>query len=301
MKTLVIALGGNALIKPGQKGSIEEQMQNLDKAMEHIAKLSKKYNIILTHGNGPQIGNILLQQESTKQVPKLPLYVCVAETQGQIGYMIQEVLYNKLHQLGINKPVVTVITQVLVDPKDKAFRNPTKPIGPFYKSQKNLPKNWKIVKSPFGYRRVVPSPEPKKIVEEKEIRKIFKGAIIIACGGGGIPVIKRRGLIGVDAVIDKDLAAEKLAEVVKADMLIILTDVPNVYLNYKTKNQKPIRRMFIKDIRKYLKEKQFPPGSMGPKVEAAARFIERRGGKVIITSFDLLEDALKGRAGTVIE
>jgi carbamate kinase len=301
MKTIVIALGGNALIKPKQKGTIEDQMENLDKAMEHIVRLARKYNIILTHGNGPQVGNLLLQEEAAKSVPKMPLYVCVAETQGQIGYMIQEVLYNRLHALGIRKPVVTLITQVLVDPKDPAFRKPTKPIGPFYKSEKNLPKNWELAKTPFGYRRLVASPEPKKIIEENEIKKTYKEAIVIACGGGGVPVVERHGLKGIDAVIDKDLAAEKLAEIVDADMLVILTDVPCVYLNYKTKSQKPIRKMNISEAEQYLKSAQFPPGSMGPKIRAAVKFLQKGGKKAIITSFDLLEESLKGRAGTMIE
>ncbi len=286
-KTAVVALGGNALIKPGQKGTLEEQLGNVEHAMECVVKLIKKgYRVVLSHGNGPQAGSILLQQETTKSVPSMPLYVCVAETQGMIGYMIQEALYNKLHRAGIDMPVITLITQVLVDEKDSAFKNPTKPIG---------------LEGRPGY-RIVPSPEPKRVIEAEAIRKIMGKAVVIACGGGGIPVIMKRGLKGIDAVIDKDLASEKLAEDVGADLLIILTDVDAVYLNYGKKGQKKLMKMNINEAKKYLKQGQFPSGSMGPKIDASVRFLEKnKKGKVIITSFDKLGKAMEGKAGTVIE
>ena len=251
---------------------------------------------------------LLLQQERTGGVPKMPLHVCVAQTQAQIGLMIQEALYNRLRN---HVPVVTMVTQVLVDPKDKAFRKPTKPIGTFYEDDGNLPLEWHIVKTRRGYRRVVASPDPKEIVEAEAIKDLSKEAVVIACGGGGIPVIKsyakvkgrRRqcGLKGVSAVIDKDLAAQKLAEVVGADMLLILTDVDQVALNYGKPTQYNLHSLKYKDAKQYLKEGQFPAGSMGPKIEASLRFLDRRRkGKVIITSFGLLEKALKGKAGTTI-
>ena len=309
-RTVVLALGGNALIKPKQRGELSEQLQNVDNAMKHIAKLVKQgWKLILTHGNGPQVGDILLQNEMSKNaVPEMPLYICVAESQGQIGYMIQETLYNRLHRLGIDRPIVTVVTQVLVDKKDRAFRNPTKPVGPHYLKKSAMKNGWKHTKTHKGFRRIVPSPEPVRIVEADAIRKIKNDAIIIACGGGGIPVVRGRGekgLIGIEAVIDKDLAAEKLADVVKADMLIILTDVDAVYLNYGKPSQVNLRRVSLSEIKKYYKQGHFPDGSMGPKITAAMRFLEKGRGrkdrKVIITSFELLDNALEGRAGTIIE
>jgi len=310
-KTIVLALGGNALIKAGERGELSEQLRNVDNAMKHVAKLIKQgWNLILTHGNGPQVGDILLQNEMSKHtVPEMPLYVCVAESQGEIGYMIQETLYNRLHRLSVDKPIVTVITQVLVDKKDRAFRNPTKPVGPHYLRKSALRKDWKHTKTHKGFRRLVPSPEPVRIVEADAIRKIMDDCIIIACGGGGIPVVRGRGekgLVGIDAVIDKDLAAEKLAEVVKADMLIILTDVDAVYLNFGKPSQQRLRKAGLSEIKKYYKQGHFPDGSMGPKITAAIRFLEkcrgrRSGRKVIITSFELLDRAIEGRAGTIIE
>lgn len=302
MKTAVVALGGNAFLKRGQKGTVEEQMGNIAKAIEHAVRLMKRgYRIVLTHGNAPQVGSILLQQERAgRSVPKMPLYVCVAESQGMIGYMIQESIYNKLHKHRIDIPAITLITQVLVDSKDPAFRRPSKPIGPFYRSRAGLPKDWSMVKTARGYRRLVPSPEPKRIVEAGLIKRAVKGAIVIACGGGGIPVIKRRGLVGVDAVIDKDLTAGLLAREVRAELLIMLTDVDSVYLNYGRANQRRIGEMDIREAGQYLKEGQFPPGSMGPKVEASIRFLRAGGSRVVITDFDSLEKALAGGAGTTM-
>lgn len=302
MKTAVVALGGNAFLKRGQRGTAREQMGNIAKAMEHVVSLMKKgYRIVLTHGNGPQVGSILLQQEKASRfAPKMPLYVCVAESQGMMGYMIQESLYNQLHRHGKDIPVITLVTQVLVDRRDPAFRKPTKPIGPFYQSKSGLPKDWKMVKTARGFRRLVPSPEPKRIVEAGAIRETVKRAIVIACGGGGIPVVKGKGLVGIDAVIDKDLTAALLAGEVKAEVLIMLTNVDGVYLDFGKKDSKRIREMNIREAGQYLKEGQFPPGSMGPKIEASVRFLRTGGKRVVITDFDSLEKALAGRAGTTI-
>jgi len=282
---IIVALGGNALIKPGQRGTLQEQIKNLDHAVEHIVKLVKRgHKIVITHGNGPQVGDILIQQARARaEVPAMPLHICVAESQGLIGYMIQDALYDKLHKHRIDMPVVTLITRVLVDPKDPAFRKPTKPIGPYHK--------------------LVPSPKPQRIIEAEAIKKIVDKAIVIACGGGGIPVIKRkRGYEGIEAVIDKDLASAKLAEILNANMLIILTDVDAVYLDYKKPRQKKLGRISLREIKKFYNQGHFPPGSMGPKIEAVINYLEHnKKGKAIITSFDKLELALAGKEGTIIE
>ncbi|MEE9406214.1 MAG: carbamate kinase [Candidatus Aenigmarchaeota archaeon] len=307
--TVVVALGGNALIRKGQRGEYKEQLRNVEHAMATVAGMIKDgYRVVMTHGNGPQVGSILLQQERTEGVPKMPLHVCVAQTQAQIGLMIQEALYNRLKN---HMPVVTMVTQVIVDPKDKAFRKPTKPIGPFYEDEGSLPLGWHIIRTRRGYRRIVASPDPKEIVEAEAIKELSRDAVVIACGGGGIPVIKsyckvkgrRRqcGLKGISAVIDKDLSAQKLADVVGADILLILTDVDQVSLNYGKPTQYNLHTLKYKDAKQYLKEGHFPAGTMGPKIKASLRFLEkRRKGKVIITSFSLADKALKGKAGTTI-
>lgn len=313
-RTIVIALGGNAIIRRGQVGTLKEQLRNLNHSMEVIAKLVKRgYKIIICHGNGPQVGNILLQQEQGVEVaPKMPLYGCVAQSQGLIGYMIQEVLYNKLHSIGLDVPVVTMVTQVLVDREDKAFKTPTKPIGPYYPSGDEMPAHWHVIETLRGIRRVVPSPKPVKIIESEAIKDLVGKAVVIACGGGGVPVVKDKihvsgkksipGLYGVEAVVDKDVAAAELAKTVKADLFIILTDVDSVYLNWmKPDRRSRINRMKIDEARKYVEENEFPPGTMGPKIEASVRFLESGGKKVLITDLDQLAEALRGKAGTVIE
>jgi carbamate kinase len=310
--TAVIALGGNALIKKGQIGTYTEQLNNIYSAVDSMVKLVKKgWKVVLTHGNGPQVGSILIQQESGKSA-KMPLHACVAESQALIGCMIQEALYNRLHKEKVRKPVVTMVTQVLVSPNDPAFKKPTKPIGPYYEDETDIPSNWHIARTKRGYRRVVPSPEPKEIIEAEAIKYLSDQAVVIACGGGGVPVIKGLckpgkkafsycGLRGVAAVIDKDLAAQKLAEVVGADHLIVLTDVDQVSLNYGRQSEYKLGSIKHADAKKYLKAGHFPPGSMGPKIEASLRFLDKRkDGKVIITSFGLLDKALAGKAGTVI-
>ncbi|MFX1479668.1 MAG: carbamate kinase [Promethearchaeota archaeon] len=300
MKTLIVALGGNALIKFGDEGTTEEQFRNLRIPISQIAELAREYNIIITHGNGPQVGNLLLQQEATAAVSKRPLQILVAETQGQIGYMIESTLDEELMRIGLDeeKLFLTVLTYVKVDPEDPAFLNPTKPIGPAY----DVPRPG-YVKTPKGYRRVVPSPKPQKIYQWREIKKLMElgSWIVIACGGGGIPVIKeKKRLYGVEAVIDKDLASAKLAEQIEADILLIATDIEKVALNYGTPTQKDLDKLSITEAKKYLKEGHFLPGSMGPKIEAVINFMEAGGEKAIITSIEKIKKALEGKAGTEI-
>ncbi|MHA2399171.1 MAG: carbamate kinase [Promethearchaeota archaeon] len=301
MKTLIIALGGNALIKFGDEGTTDEQFRNLKVPISQIAQLAKEYNIVITHGNGPQVGNLLLQQEATKAVSKRPLQILVAETQGQIGFMIESTLDEELMEIGLDeeKLFLTILTYVKVNPEDPAFLNPTKPIGPAY----SVPKPG-YVKTAKGYRRVVPSPKPIKIYQWREIKKLMElgSWIVIACGGGGIPVIKeKKRLYGVEAVIDKDLASAKLAEQIKANILLIATDVEKVSINYGMPNQKDLDILTVAEAKNYLDEGQFPPGSMGPKIQAVINFIESGGERAIITSIDKIIDALDGRAGTQIK
>jgi carbamate kinase len=312
MKKIVIALGGNAIKQWNQEGSAVEQLENLRRSCSHMMKIVKRgYPIVITHGNGPQVGNLLIQQErSVREIPPQPLDVCDAMTQGQIGYMIQQTLVNELKDAGINRDVVTLITQVMVDKEDPGFLNPTKPIGLFYS---------KIQKEKYGkhrghvfqkvemkgerYRRVVPSPNPLQILEDKVIKSLFEsGVIVIASGGGGAPVIldDEGHIRGIEAVIDKDLAGEKLAESVGADRLMILTEVDQVYLNFGKKEQKGFRTLRLEEAKKYLGEGQFPAGSMGPKIEACIRFIEYGGEKAIITCLECADEALEGRGGTQI-
>lgn len=309
-KVVVIALGGNALIREGQQGTIAEQFENVRKSLDGIIYCLKQgYGVVITHGNGPQVGNMLLMVEASRnQVPELSLGVCVADTEGAIGYMIQQSLTNRLRKEGINKCVVTVLTQVIVDKHDKAFSNPTKPIGPFFTKEEaerfQREKGWHILEdSHRGYRRVVVSPNPLEIVEECAVKSLLEaGDIVIAAGGGGIPVIVRDDgdLEGVDVVIDKDLASSVLARGIKADCLMMLTGVEHVFLNFKQSNERALSRLTVKEAHKYLKEGHFLPGSMGPKIQAAINFLNWGGELVIITSIDKVKVALEGRTGTKI-
>jgi carbamate kinase len=310
-KTVVVALGGNAILQPGQKGTFEEQMLNVHVTCEQLAHMveSGKYRVVVTHCNGPHVGNLLLQNEAGKDVAAaMPLFVCGAESQGLIGLMIQQNLGNLLAAQGKGDiPVATIVTQVVVDKKDPAFANPTKPVGPFYSE-----KEAKALESDKGYnvredagrgwRRVVPSPDPIEIYEKAAIRQLVEGrAIVIASGGGGIPVIRENGkLVGVDAVIDKDLAGERLAVDVGASIFMVLTDVDSVRLNYKTPQEKKLSKITVDEAKQYSKEGHFAKGSMDPKVRAAIRFIEAGGEKAIITSLDQAVAALEGKAGTTI-
>ena len=311
MARIVVALGGNAILKPGQKGTYEEQLENVKNTTKQIAEMVKEgHEIIITHGNGPQVGAVLLQNEGGEKlynVPSMPMDVCGAETQGFIGYMIQQSLINEFIKKGIDKSVATVVTQVLVSKDDSAFSNPTKPVGPFYtkeeaeKRQKEHPNEVWIEDAGRGYRRVVPSPDPKAIVEKNAINcLVSSGSIVIASGGGGIPVIKEKDgtYKGVEAVIDKDLAGERLAQEVNADILLILTDVPNAYINYKKENEKALGEIKVKELEKYQEEGHFKAGSMGPKVKAAIRFVKDGGKMAIITALEKAIDALSKKAGT---
>ena len=300
---LLIALGGNALIGKDQKGTIEEQFENLKVPLRQIAQLSRIYKLIITHGNGPQVGNLLLQQESCHKVPKLPLEILVAQTQGQIGYMIESTLDSELMRLGIvDKAIVCLITYVVVDEKDPAFENPSKPIGPIYSEDEILNAGYPYCKTPKGFRRVVASPQPKTIVEHREIKSLVDlDYIVICCGGGGIPVSRGgRTFLGMNAVIDKDLAGAKLAEEVGVDIMLIATDVEGVALNFGQQNQKNLRKISVAELEQYQKQGQFPPGSMGPKVEAALRFLRAGGRRAIITSTQKLTAAVAGQTGTEI-
>ncbi|MGE5559695.1 MAG: carbamate kinase [Chloroflexota bacterium] len=308
-KKIVVALGGNAILQPGQFGTSDEQRHNVDVTAEAIAELIRRgHQVVVTHGNGPQVGNILIQnEEASGLVPAMPLDICGAESQGQIGYMIQQSLHNRLHALGIDKPVVTVVTQVVVDPHDPAFADPTKPVGPFYSKEKAAElkeaKGWVMKEAgPKGWRRVVPSPQPKAIFERDSVRALIgSGAVVIASGGGGIPVKDENGVLsGVEAVIDKDLAGERLAHDVGADIFIILTDVEQAALNFGQPEQRNLSRMTLAEVEQYAREGHFKAGSMGPKVEAARRFVAAGGEKAIITSLHKAVAALEGLAGTAV-
>jgi carbamate kinase len=294
MTIAVVALGGNAILRSNEKGTAREQINHVNESVRQLNVLFKKYDIVITHGNGPQVGNLLIQQERARdKIPPMPLDVCGAMTQGQIGYFLQMSLRNIL-----KKSVTTVVTQILVDKKDPAFRKPTKPIGPYY--PKKIFKD--MIKEDNGWRRVVPSPKPQKIIEIEGIKDLVKiGVIVITCGGGGIPVVMKNGkLTGVEAVIDKDYASQKLATALKAETLIILTDIDYVYLNYGENNQKPLKKITVKEAIRLLKEGYFKEGSMKPKIEASIEFLRRGGKKVIITELSSLKKALKNKAGTII-
>ncbi len=301
---LLIALGGNALIRKGEKGTVAQQFKNLALPIRQIARLSQAYRIIITHGNGPQVGNLLLQQESCAEVPKLPLEILVAQTQGQIGYMIESTLDSQLMDLGIHvKPLISLITYVVVDENDPAFSDPSKPIGPVYKRKKDAPAGYPVIKTARGFRRVVVSPKPVTIIEKREIRKLIDADfIVICCGGGGIPVVREgRAFQGVDAVIDKDLASARLAEEVGVDIFVIATDVAGVALNYGTPQERFLRQINIKETKQFAAAGHFPAGSMRPKVEAAVRFIRNGGKRAVITSIEAIESAVKGKAGSEIK
>ena len=307
-KRAVIALGGNALIKKGQKGTIYEQFANTRESCTSIVQMVKAgWDVLVTHGNGPQVGAIFLQNEAAKDItPAMPLGICVAESEGLIGYMVQQCLSNALKKENIERPVVALITQVIVDRDDPSLCNPTKPIGPFYNEDealRMLKQGYPMTRLPRGWRMLAPSPDPKRIVEGEVIRKMLDdGIIIIASGGGGMPVIEKEGwgLDGLEAVVDKDLAAERLAEAVHADVLLILTDVERVYLQYNTPQQKPIDTISLKDMKRYYQRGEFPVGSMGPKILAAIRFLEYGGEKVVISNIEKGWDALQGKTGTTI-
>jgi carbamate kinase len=301
---ILIAFGGNALIKKGQKGTASEQFVNLQLPMRQIARLSRNYKIVITHGNGPQVGNLLLQQESCNAVPKMPLEIIGAMTQGQIGYMLESSLDTALMEIGIEdqQQFVTIITYVVVDENDPGFENPTKPIGPFYSEEEAKGLSYNLVRTDKGYRRVVASPKPLTIVEHREIKKLIDlDFIVICCGGGGIPVIrKERKFRGVEAVIDKDLASSILAREIKADIFLIVSDIEGAAIHWGTKKQKVLGKVSLKQMQQYIKEGHFPKGSMGPKVDAIVQFFQATGSRGIIAKLEAIELAIAGQAGTEI-
>ena len=309
-KTAIIALGGNALSNKKQAGTIHEQFSNTRKSLTEITKFLKKdYNICITHGNGPQVGDELLRMDLTKdKISPLPLGVCVDGTQGTIGYMIQQTFQNILNKEQIDKEVVTLVTQVVVDPSHPSLKEPTKFVGKRFsrreadKRVKNM--GWFVKEQdPGEWRRVVPSPDPDFVMHGISIRTlVHAGVIVLAAGGGGIPVyINQDGKFeGIDAVIDKDLTAAKLGRVIRADEYYIVTDIDQVYLNYGEENQSPINQMTDIDAKKYQEEGHFQQGSMWPKIRSAIYFLKHHGKKVIITNIDHLQDAIDGKAGTTI-
>lgn len=307
-KRVVIALGGNALIKKGQKGTIYEQFANTRESCRSIVQMIKKgWDVVITHGNGPQVGALVLQNQAARDItPEMPLGICVAESEGLIGYMVQQCLSNALKREHIEKPVIALITQVIVNPKDPSLLHPTKPIGPYYSEDeaiRMLKQGYHLTRMPRGWRIVVPSPDPLRIVEGDIIRKMLDDKIIvIASGGGGMPVIEKEGwgLDGLEAVVDKDLAAERLAEAVNAQVLLILTDVEKVYLKYNTPSQTPLETVTYEEMKQHYLNGEFPEGNMGPKILAALRFLEFGGERVIISTIEQGWEALQGKTGTVI-
>jgi carbamate kinase len=307
---VIIAIGGNSLITDAKHMTVLDQYKAAGQTSHHIAALVKEgYRIVITHGNGPQVGFILMRSEIAKtQLHQVPLESCVADTQGAIGYQVEQTLMNELRRQGIQKQMVAVVTQVVVDKNDPAFKNPTKPIGPFFSPEDaehhRKEDGWAVKEdSGRGWRRVVPSPQPLEIVEQDVINTLLENDIVvIAVGGGGIPVIRKANgdLAGCAAVIDKDLASCLLAKNLKADIFVISTGVDQVALNFGKPDQKFIDKMTVAEAERYLQEGQFPAGSMGPKVAAAIDYLKNGGKHVIITQPHLLEDAIHGKNGTHI-
>lgn len=306
-KLALIAIGGNSIIKSGQRGTIEEQFQNIEETCRSIVQLVLRgYRVIVTHGNGPQVGAQLLRSElAAHQVYTHTLDVCVADTQGSMGYMIQNSLQRALDDNDCDDEVGSVVTQVVVDENDPAFKNPTKPVGPFYNEDEAKEKteqlNWQMVEDAArGYRRVVPSPIPQEIVEARMIQAaVDDDIIVIAVGGGGVPVVRRDDrLFGIEAVIDKDRASSILAQSLKADLFIISTDAEKVCLNFKKPDQKELDRLTIEEANRYMKDGHFPPGNMGPKIEAVVNYMEAGGSHAIITTPENLGRAVDGGTGT---
>ena len=307
---IVIALGGNALQSKDSGATAEAQLEVVKKTSAHIAQISQRgYEMAVVHGNGPQVGRIVLASEAAKDVaPPMPFDVCGAMSQGYIGYHIQQALRYALAKRNKNIPVVSLVTQMVVEADDPAFQNPTKPIGPFYSREEaealQREKGYTMKEDAGrGYRRVVPSPLPRRIVEIGQVRDLWDNTIVITCGGGGVPVVEtaQGRLEGVAAVIDKDFAAELLAEQVDADVLMILTEVEKVAVNWGKPDQKGLSRMSLAEASRYVEEGHFAPGSMLPKVQAAMKFVRHDPGKkAIITSLDKAIDALEGKTGTVV-
>ncbi|MGD8377019.1 MAG: carbamate kinase [Acidobacteriota bacterium] len=309
-KLVVVAFGGNALIRHGEDGSQAEQVRNAARLARSLVPLvRRRWDLVLVHGNGPQVGNLLIRmEEAVTKVPPLSLDYCVAQSQGEIGYFLEMALVNRFRSAGVDRRVTTLLTRVVVDPEDPAFGAPSKPIGPFLSRYRanhlRKEKRGAVVEDAGrGYRQVVPSPRPKEVRGLSAVRRLLEaGYVVITGGGGGIPVATgtRGDLQGLEAVIDKDFTAGMIARELRADALAILTDVDHVYLNYGRKNQRGITRLAVKDARRHLEAGQFPAGSMGPKVETAVEFVERTGGEAFICRPTRLRMALQGRAGTRI-
>ena len=309
-KTVVVALGGNAITREFEEGNITQQFANTRRSLASVVELiASGHRVVITHGNGPQVGNALLRVEETRhRVPPLPLGVIVADLEGGMGYMIEQCLQNKLNERGLWKPIVTILTQVLVDKDDPSIANPTKFVGPFYKQDQiqelESKRGWTVREDPGrGYRRVVPSPLPREIMSKEIIKNLVdQGIVVVAAGGGGIPVYREESgwLEGVDGVIDKDLAAAILARDIGAKELFILTAVDKVAINFKKPDQRNLDHMTINEAKKYLQQGQFPKGSMGPKIEAAILFLEQGGEKVVITSIENASNVIVSGGGTVI-
>jgi carbamate kinase len=308
-KTALVAIGGNSLIRAGEKGTIAEQLANTRRTAAAIrALIQLGYRLVLTHGNGPQVGAQLLRSERASDVAySQTLDVCGAASQGEIGYLLAQSLHNELASAGLSIPVVCVVTQTVVSADDPAMQHPTKPIGPFYSrtdaEEKKRSLGWYIVEDAArGYRRVVPSPEPLEIVELDLIRDLVEdGALVVSTGGGGIPVLRENLVIrGVEAVIDKDRASAVLAAQLGVDLFAISTDTDYVYLNYKKPNQVPLTQVTASELEKHYRAGHFPPGNMGPKVESVLSFLRNGGKQAVITSFEHLAEAVKGTAGTHI-
>lgn len=302
---IVVAFGGNAMLPSGQRGTLEEQRENIRRMSRELALLVQSgHRVVVTHGNGPQVGEIMLRSELMRDiVPPLSLDVAGAMSQGQIGYMLQQEIGNALAETAPDVVVCTVVTQVVVDRGDPAFRNPTKPIGRFYRRDEaeelQAERGWDMVEDAGrGYRRVVPSPNPQTIVEWLAVRALLDaGALVIAAGGGGVPVVQSEdGLVGVEAVIDKDLAAERLGSLVKAHTLILLTEVDRVSLDFGTPDERQLGEVSLAEMKAHERDGQFPPGSMGPKIRAAVSFLEDGGKRAIITSPTRLVDAVRDRS-----
>jgi carbamate kinase len=307
---VVVALGGNAIQRRDDRGTFEEQYRNVCSTIKRIADLVQSgYRVVVTHGNGPQVGATILRHEAAKNiVPPLPLDACGAETQGFIGYMIQQALRNELKKRGLDRYIVTLVTRVVVDPNDAAFRNPTKPVGPFYtkkEAEKIRSQRHDLVlkdDSGRGYRRVVPSPDPKIIDERFAIRTLVeRGFVVVACGGGGIPIVEENAQArGIEAVIDKDLAGQRLATLIGASVLVILTDIDGAYLNYGAPEQTLIEHATPEQLEQYMKEGHFGEGSMSPKIAAVMRFIQEGGQRAIIAELSKLREAMRGKSGTQV-
>lgn len=299
---VVIAFGGNALIQKGQDGTAEQQMENIKIPMQKVVALAPDYRVVISHGNGPQVGNILLQQDSTTEVSPMPVDIVGAMTQGQIGYMIEAALERTLAEAGLERNFLTVITMVEVDENDPLFQNPTKPIGPFYTEEEAAQKPYSMVATDKGHRRVIASPKPIGIVAYAEIKQLVDMDWILICsGGGGIPVVKDgHGHRGVEAVIDKDLASALLAQEIGADLFIIATDVAGAAINWGKPDEQMLRNVSLAEMHSYVEEGQFPAGSMGPKVNALLGFVEATSKRAIICSIDDIENAIAGKAGTEI-